>query len=250
MKEIDSLNISNPVVIQSAVSGVQSSDETTSKSLSGITNSDDLAYYVTHKLHNKVQQDGRINRGYNKDGELIANTISPYADEYWRNIEPKIIDLIQALRDKRYLPYSSCEGHGMDFRRYVGLAFNDKLSRDRFKDAVNGLRLAGVRISEFDTISNMSVDISGKRVDVKRRESKSGYDNRVSESDVFNAVFHRNYDNYCFAELIILDEKAHCGPFRILRTLWLHFLKRFLWDRLTLKVTKSINSSEFPKYSM
>ena len=68
----------------------------------------------------------------------------PYAESFFDNIEPKIAPLVSALHKKRYLTYSSCEGHDYTYRRYVGLAFSDEESRDYVVDQVKALKLWGL----------------------------------------------------------------------------------------------------------
>ena len=73
----------------------------------------------------------------------------PYAESFFDNIEPKIAPLVSALHKKRYLTYSSCEGHDYTYRRYVGLAFSDEESRDYVVDQVRGTQALGVELRKL-----------------------------------------------------------------------------------------------------
>ena len=116
----------------------------------------DYMYYISHKVNNVKQKDGRI---YLKmvDGILHANSLSPYAEKFEDNIEKGIKPLVMALKKKRYLTYSSSMGHGPSFRRYVGLAFADEETRDYVAKEINNLNIIGVITKKMDTVSNMKV---------------------------------------------------------------------------------------------
>lgn len=86
----------------------------------------------TLKSGNILHDDGRIY----VDGDGIAQTVSPYAPDFYENIEEGIKPLVQALTIKNYLTYSSCAGHQAVKRRFVAVAFPDKESCRDFVDAV------------------------------------------------------------------------------------------------------------------
>ena len=74
---------------------------------------EDYSYYISHKVNNIIHKNGRIYLDI-KDGKLTANSVSPYSEKFWLNIENGIKPLVEAFYKKRYLTYSSCESHGMD----------------------------------------------------------------------------------------------------------------------------------------
>ena len=87
---------------------------------------EEFIYYMTHKVNNTLHKNGRIYMKIDDNGNLFANSVSPYSEQFLSNIEEKIKPLVTALHNKRYLTYSSCEGHGLSYRRYVGIAFADE----------------------------------------------------------------------------------------------------------------------------
>lgn len=210
-------------------------------------------HYISHKVNNVKQKDGRI---YLKmvDGILHANSLSPYAEKFEDNIEEGIKPLVMALKKKRYLTYSSCMGHGPSFRRYVGLAFADEETRNYVARQINSLNIVGVTTKNMDTVSNMRVTQHnrtnkpefGKYTEEDRQKEIT----QEKEVTTFNIQFHRNYEQYFFMEIIILDviKYEYEGIFKEVQKLFWRFLKVFYWDKLTKKVENHVQSDKFKKY--
>lgn len=220
------------------------------------SSTEELLYYITHEIDNKKHKDGRIYMTLN-NGQLMAQSVSPFSKNFEFNIEDGVKDLVNTLLKKRYLTYSSCEGHDYTFRRYVGLAFADKESRQKVIDYISGLKIKGIKLREFDIVSNMSLDIKNTNVKYNNKfkpqeldeEAKSKLKN--DEIKTFNIQFHREYEDYCFLEIIILDEIDFSFPNFFKKpfyNLWLIYMKKYKWDKITRLLVKKLNHKDFPKY--
>lgn len=217
------------------------------------SSTEDYLYYVTHKVNNVHQPNGRI---YLKmvDGKLHANSVSPYADKFWKNIEKGIYPLVKALYDKRYLTYSSCEGHGMDFRRYVGLAFADEKTRQYVANEIAKLKIFGVKTKMLESVCNMKASPHERthkpQFDKYTEEQRVHEVTQEQETLAFNIQFHRNYENYYFLEIIIFDSINYHyeGIFQEVKKMGLRIVKKLYWDKATRKITEHINSKSFKKY--
>lgn len=214
----------------------------------------EFVHYITHKVNNKLKN-GRINYEM-EDGSLGAVSVSPYSETFLNNIEPKILDLVVALHQKRYLTCSSCEGHGPTFRRYVTLAFGDDESRDYVKSMIESLKLYGVKCRLYNSLANVTFGQNGTtnkpimtsaKVRTEEEKLQLADDNEI---EVFNIQFHRNYSNYYFMEVVISDAISwEKEGFTIeCRKLWYKLVKIFYCDFATKKITNLINSKEFKKY--
>lgn len=223
---------------------------------------EEAIYYLTHKINNVRHEDGRIYMKLTKDGQLYANSVSPYAETFFENIEPKIAPLVSALHKKRYLTYSSCEGHDYTYRRYVGLAFSDEESRDYVIDQVKALKLWGVELRKFDQVANQDIDAGRLKAHQqapkylgKFRPSELSQDDwqarKAAETRAFNIQFHRNYDTYFFLEIVIFTDLDLSLTWLLknpLKSVWLYFMKKYLWDRTTQKIVTLVESEQFRKY--
>lgn len=215
---------------------------------------EDLIYHLTHKTNNVVHDDGRIYLKINANGELFAQSISPYSETFIENIEPKIRDLVKSLIEKRYLTYSSCEGHGISFRRYVGLAFCDEVSRNHIKEEITKLNLPGVFCIEKEAVSNNKIEFSEKSYYYKEREIPENI--KKEEIEAFNIQFHRNYEEYFFLEIVILKEipyfHVNWKSFKFYTTVIKNFSliirKLFFVEVYTKKITNLIKSDLIKKY--
>lgn len=223
---------------------------------------EEAIYYLTHKVNNVRHEDGRIYMKLTKDGQLYANSVSPYAESFFDNIEPKIAPLVSALHKKRYLTYSSCEGHDYTYRRYVGLAFSDEESRDYVVDQVKALKLWGVELRKFDQVANQDIDTGRLKPHQKAPKYLGKYRpgdliqdewkaRKDAETRAFNIQFHRSYDTYFFLEIVIFTDLDFSlswllrNPFK---SVWLYFMKKYRWDRTTQKITALVESEKFKKY--
>jgi hypothetical protein len=256
MRELE--NSFNPITPTSIVSyvNVQSISHSiliADKKQEAFASTEEFIYYLTHEVNNKIHKNGRIYMKIDTNGQLYANSVSPYSESFLANIEEGIKPVVLALKNKRYLTYSSCEGHGNSFRRYVGLAFADIESRTYVADYISGLGIPGVKIKLLDSVANNPIDInSGKNIKFLDKINPLDClteEHKQSETDMFNIQFHRKYDNYLFMELIILEE-IPVGKFwkSPLKHIWLFIMKRYFLDKITQKVTNSIQNLQFKKY--
>jgi hypothetical protein len=208
-----------------------------------------LAFHVSNKRH----PDGRIYLHYDDNGVLVANSVSPYAEIFEDNIEDKIKGLVMALKRKRYLTFSSCQGHELRARRFVGVAFCSEQSRREFTDKIIAANIWGVQVVLKDTIANIQSTVSddGK---MHGAVSKLGLEEREivntnSESAAFNILFRRTHDEYYFADLEILPERGWLNmlstPIKSAKEL---YAKLYRWDEITAQVTSVIEGKDFPRY--
>ena len=212
---------------------------------------------ILHKLHfdtnNIRHEDGRINGGKDHDGNDIAYFVSPYAKNFWANVEPKIEPLVRALKAKRYLTYSSCQGHCKSSRRYVGIAFADTKSREDFCRAIEAARIPGVYLNRIETIVNQAIYRDSDGVVRVERSLNREQPDKENEAIGFNFAFGRDYDNYCFVELIICKQfptgRPHVFALRHPIKYGLDYWRKvFFWDRLTKRVVDLVRSDTVPKY--
>lgn len=219
------------------------------------SNENELIYHITHKVNNVKHQDGRIYMKIDAKGKLFANSVSPYSEKFTENIETHIKPLVMAFHNKRYLTYSSCEGHDLTFRRYVGLAFADEETREYVAKKIMDLKLPGVFVKYFANVANQKIEQNKKGQPVFTNKFTEDEEVelkklRERETHTFNIQFHRQYDQYYFLEIVILKEVKFdtLNPLKIGNMLWLAFLKKFYWDKITNKIVHLINSKEFKKY--
>ncbi|MEO0393749.1 MAG: hypothetical protein AAF213_10985 [Pseudomonadota bacterium] len=208
---------------------------------------------ILHKLHfesnNTIHPNGRINGGLDENGNQIAHFISPYAEQFWQNVEVGIQPVVRALKSKRYLTYSSCMGHSLSSRRYVGIAFADEEARERFCKPLEQAKIPGVVIRRLDKAANQIGDVT-ETGEAKLVKEVPEYAKTVVS---FNYAFGREYEDYCFVELIICKEFPKGEPLYLaLRHPILYgpdFWRKLLrWDRLTKRVAATIRSDSVPKY--
>ena len=253
MKEFNSSGLAPTSIIAPSAQIKQAVNAVLKEEILDFSSSDEYAHYITHKVNNVKQKNGRI---YLKivDGILHANSVSPYSETFIDNIEEKIKPLVLALKNKRYLTYSSCMGHDFTFRRYVGLAFADEETRQYVSNEINSLKLLGVKTVYFDSVSNSKVTqnektkkpIFGKYTEQERLERL----NYQEEARIFNIQFHRSYEQYYFMEIIILDaiKMEYEGFYKEIKKLAWKCIKVLFWNYLTKKVVDHINSPTFKKY--
>jgi hypothetical protein len=223
------------------------------KAIVKFSSQNERQYHLTHEINNIKNQDGRIYMKIDVNGNLIAQSISPYSKTFQENIEENIKPLIMALNNKRYLTYSSCEGHGISFRRYVGLAFADDISREYVANEIMKLNLPGVYVKYLNSVANNKIEITDKGI-IKYKDKISAEEiekrKYIDENEVinFNVQFHRNYDYYSFLEIVILKEVNAITYKNFIPSIYLIFLKKFFWNIITKKITNLIESKRFNKY--
>lgn len=228
------------------------------KSQREFKNEEELLHFITHNINNIRHRNGRIYMKIDNDGSLFAHSVSPYSDTFEDNVEPGVKDLISILRKKRYLTYSSCEGHGNSFRRYVGLAFADEDSREIVDQYIKSLKIKGIFTKKFKSVSNQNCELDPKnpkiieykdKINPMELEGKTLEQHKQKETAYFNISFHRNYEDYCFLEIVILEEMTvEMKKKQFLKWVWLWFMKKYKWDKITAKLVKALEDKKFPKY--
>lgn len=174
---------------------------------------DEQIYYVTHQVHNRKQADGRINRFDPTTGVYAANSVSPFAENFLElNVEEGVKPLVQALIQKGYFTYSSCAGHCLTDRRFVGIAFQNEISKIRFLNQMRFLESHSVVFKELESVINQKSDLSGH--DMKSTplgESGQQFVSTSEETSVFNIQFHSDSLRYHFVEMILLEGNDTCN---------------------------------------
>jgi hypothetical protein len=210
---------------------------------------DEILRKLYFETVNTKQADGRINGGLDRNGDRVYYFVSPYSKRFWENVEPGVVPLVKALQSKRYLTYSSCEGHCLVSRRYVGVAFADQASREAFCQPIEAAKLPGVIIRRLESVANQTAEVteSGTVRLVKQAPDPA------KEATSFNFAFGRSYEDYCFAEVIVCDTLPASNalmalirnPFRHAPTIW---RKALFWSRITEQLAELIRSDAVPRY--
>lgn len=254
-------NFTNPIVVVApapAVAPISLKDYIQQNKKIEFKSTEEYCYYITHKMNNFKQKNGRIYLDIDEADNLIAISVSPYSKTFDDNIEEKIKPLVLALRKKRYLTYSSCMGHGLDFRRFVGLAFCDEASRQYVADKILSLKLPGVKVNFHSTVSNSKVVQNQNSnlpefttYSVQEKQERAENPDYELETYCFNVQFHRKYKRYFFLEIVILDAIPYKyeGVKKEFEKVFLRIYKIFFWDYLTKKITDLIVSQDFKQYS-
>lgn len=219
-------------------------------------NQKEVYFYLTHELDNNKQIDGRINFGQNSTGQTLANSVSPYSKTFNNNIEEKIKDLVCALKKKRYLTYSSCQGHCLYSRRFVGLAFPSEEEREQFINAckTNFFIRKFITFNSINSVANIEINFdeynSPTPKDKISQDTIRNEEFLDGEAEYFNVSFHRSYHRYYFLEVIILNQLPlpHEKNSKTIKNLYIKFLKKYFWDFLTKKLTIHIENKQFPKF--
>lgn len=162
---------------------------------------------IAFQKHNKLMPDGRIFGGYDEDGRYYAVTVSPYFSEFESQIEEGIRPLVSAIRDKGYLTCSSCYGHPK--RAMVVVCFPTARSREEFTEVVRKESIPTLAIEYRDSMVNVGVstDRRGRVQFSKDLEFDHSFEgHRSMEVASFNGVFLRNYDDYFFLHITVLDD--------------------------------------------
>lgn len=208
--------------------------------LQGMTE-DEVIFHVTHKVHNRKQKGGRINRFDPATGQYSANSVSPHAEGFAdNNIEPGIAPVVLALLSRGYYTYSSCAGHCLSDRRFVGIAFPNPIVKMRFMAQMKHWEKEGVVFKELSSVINQRSEVSATGMTSSYYgESGEQYVSTEEETKVFNIQFHARSSGYSFVEMIILEGSDTCSwtsePVRAVK-LW--FRKWLHWDRITAEVAR------------
>jgi hypothetical protein len=90
----------------------------------------------------------------------IGRFVSPKEEDFLKNIEQGVFDLVVACLSRGFVTVSSCEGHPEDFdNREVTLAFRSKIEIEKFKPLVNDFRTT-ITDKFFGSESNYSLYFS------------------------------------------------------------------------------------------
>lgn len=206
-------------------------------------------HYVTHEIHNKKNKDGRINRFDPKTGIYSANSVSPHANDFLQlNIEEGIKPVVEALLNKGYYTYSSCAGHCLSDRRFVGIAFPNQIMRIRFLAQTKIWTEKGVIFRELDTVINQKSSVYNH--DLKSTplgETGQRFVSCAEETEVFNIQFHCDAARFYFVEMIILEGNDTCSfmssPIKALRLLMTKLFRR---DHTTIVLSHFITKNLTP----
>jgi hypothetical protein len=174
---------------------------------------DEQIFYVTHNIHNRKQKNGRINRFNTETGQYSANSVSPFAENFEsNNIEPKIQPVVSALLSRGYYTYSSCAGHCLSDRRFVGIAFPNLMLKIRFLAQMSHLRGMGVSFRELESVVNQKSAITATGLEtIPYGEAGQRYVSLEEETHVFNIQFHEEAERFYFVEMIILEGADTCS---------------------------------------
>ena len=253
-------SITNPIVVVAPAPSIENRylQAYLVENIADFKTREEYCHYITHKINNVVHKDGRIYLRIDNNKNLIAASVSPYSTTFTDNIEEKIKPLVLAFKKKRYLTYSSCMGHGQDFRRFVGLAFCDEESRQYVADQIMGLKIPGVKVNFRNTVTNSKVTQNSRTklpefgvYSNKEKEEREANPDLELETFCFNIQFHRQYSEYFFLEIVILEAISYNYegiPKEILK-IFQRLYKTLFWDYLTNKVVALIESDSFKRYS-
>lgn len=198
---------------------------------------------LVNTSHNKKQADGRI-YSLSSTGEYSSHSVSPYADSFLDNIEEGIKPLVLALKDKGYLSISSCESHGLSFRRYVTLVFpseqtaEDFLSHFPFPIATNL-----VHCTEFLN-NKIDVDDYGNLSNSRKIEANNNIRHSI---EYVNTMFKRPYADAWFLELTITPVIEIKKPWHYITKLPAIIKKKIFTRYLTNRLIKFVKSDKIPR---
>lgn len=152
---------------------------------------------------NIKHDNGRIFR----EGDGIADTISPYDTNFWDNIEDGIKPLIDAFMNKLYLPYSSCAGHP---RMFVAIATNGTEEANKLQTQLIQFG-SGIRVEIKGLDQYLDLDETGKFAKGSKR--------RIAQINFLNKIYMRGYANYMMVEITIEDHNKLDGFIEFVTTI-------------------------------
>lgn len=198
---------------------------------------------LASSTYNKKWPNGRIH-GISETGEYASHSVSPYAETFLDNIEEGIKPLVLALRDKNYLSISSCEGHGLDFRRYVTLVFPDRESAQNFQNTIPfKLRYSLTHCTQMLT-STVDVDQYGRLSNLRNVDPDSNDMKRSLE--YVNVMIQRTYQDAWFLEVSLSEGVRTKGLWDIIKNLRA-VLKKLLFEKHTThRLVRFVLSDKMP----
>lgn len=156
---------------------------------------------------NKRFENGRIH-GYDKNGNYVSHSVSPYSEVFLDNIEDEMKELLSTLVHNGYLPISSCSSHEMDDKRYVTLCFTSEEKANSFiteiQEINNKLKRLTIKKKSAAEYLNMEIETDkyGRINDVTRKMQKGS----SCPDRYLNSMFLRNSDDWWTVELAIIDD--------------------------------------------
>jgi len=187
-------------------------------------------------LKNKLFSNGRIHASKSEDADYsngyLALTVSPYDNNFLKEVEPGVARHLQILIKKGYLPISSCEGHY--FKRthmnwYIMLAFGG--------DEHNEIK------QRIDNFIDKCKDVRGINFEVRRQVNNTNEaDSKVvkmydvqQEFSYMNELFLKKYLRYQYLYIGLYKNANDSIIENIKRKLFLEKSKAelidiFVWD--------------------
>ena len=173
---------------------------------------EELYDYFFMSERNKLQKDGRINGGYDKNGLLVAYSISPKFDKFDTQVEDGVYPIVKALVDKGYFSICSCEGHPR--RLNVKLGFGTELCRDEFIKTINSYNIPFLYLRPHESCANIKSDISTKNIDTEQFGYEEETDIVIKENaKCFNYQFKKNFKQWFFLDINMFDPDTR-NPFK------------------------------------
>lgn len=161
---------------------------------------------IVNTSYNKQWPDGRI-YGLSKDGQYTSHSVSPYSKHFSQNIEEKIKPLVFALKEKNYLTISSCQGHGIYFKRYVTIIFPSKETALEFKNKFPFKKLK-FNLNHCSEVLNNSLEIDNQG-NILNSKKEMRQNTKESSVEYINFFSKRNYADAWLLEMIISDQIKH-----------------------------------------
>lgn len=216
------------------------------------TNSEEYRKHLAFEYENVLDKDGRINSGFDINGNVVSVTVSPYNKKFYNNIEEGVKELIKSLYEKRYYTYSSCAGHHWSDRRFVGLVFLSIEERENFIKTIQeqlGYYKKYVYMIEKRSVGNMNFEMEkhtehaySQKINYQTEEEILEQEKR--DVDYFNFIFKQNREKYYYLDMEIFKNFYHKNKiiYQIEK-----YKRKYLKEKITKKIIDIINSNSFPK---
>lgn len=199
---------------------------------------------ICNQSLNKKWKDGRIYH-LDKDGKYSSHSVSPYSRHFEFNIEDNIKDLVLALKSKNYLSISSCEGHGLYFRRYVTIIFPSKETAEDFKLSLPFKLTYKLQHATKVLNNSLEVDSYGNITSIIKDETK--VQNKEQSIEYINFFTKRFYADAWLLDIIISEGLQPYQSFLYyLKNIKTIIFKKFCMNRFTKKIKNYILSDKMP----